>query len=113
VALFRGECAQPVGHGSGVFLDQDVAILLQVLQVLRAALRSLECPFAIFALIFKAGEPFAQLVEVYECGCRHLLIPGPPTLDLPEPLAKSGSLLQRVPEYLGAFVLYHLVQSRA
>jgi diamine N-acetyltransferase len=113
VALFRGERAQPLGHGSGVFLEQDVAVLLQVLQVLRAALRSFECPFGIFALIFKADEPFAQLVEIYEFGRRHLLIAGPPTLDLPEPLAKSGSFLQRVPVHLGAFVLYHLVQSRA
>jgi hypothetical protein len=44
---------QHPGHGSGVFPEQDVAVLLQVLQVLCAALRSLEYPFGIFALIFK------------------------------------------------------------
>jgi hypothetical protein len=78
--------------------------------MLRAALSSFECPFGISALIFDPGQAFAQLVEVYEPGRCHLLIPGAPTLDLPEPLAKCGGLLYRVPEYLSAFVLYHLVQ---
>jgi len=109
VALFRGECAQDLGHGSGVFLEQDVAILLQVLQMLRAALYFFESPFGIYALIFDPGEAFAQLVEVYEPGRRHFLISGPQALDLPKPLAESGSLHYGVSEHLGAFSLYHLV----
>jgi hypothetical protein len=76
--------------------------------MLRPALDGFEGPLGIYACIFDPGKAFAQLVEVYKPGRRHLLIPRPPAHDLAEPPAESGSLLYGLSEHLGTFLLYHL-----
>jgi len=55
VAFFGGERIQHFGDGPGVFLEQDAAVLLQPLQVLRAVTCGFECAFGILALVFDPG----------------------------------------------------------